>query len=122
MILHTQVNHDILNSILRQCDVSLLPIQNVCKSYDFCFPNKLLESVFSGIPLSTSSLTELSIFINRYKAGELFNEKDPKDIYLKTLKVLKNPKEYIVGKKQLEEINRTYGLESQLVKLKEIYN
>lgn len=121
LILHTQVKHDILNLILKQCDVSLLPIQNVCKSYDFCFPNKLLESVFSAIPLSASSLTELSKFIKKYKAGELFNEKDPKDIYLKTLKVLNNPERYIVSRKKLDEIKSIYSYESQLVKLKEIY-
>ena len=121
LILHAPVKHDLLNKILKQCDVSILPIQNVCKSYDYCFPNKLLESVFSNVPLSASSLTELSRFMKKYKAGEIFNEKNPRDIYLKTTKVLDNPKKYIVGKKQLKEIDEIYGFNTQQLKLKEIY-
>ena len=121
LILHTPVNHDMLFQIVGACDVSILPIQNVCKSYDYCFPNKLLESVFSSIPVAASGLTELSKFIKKYKSGEIFNEKNPRDIYLKTTKVLNNPNKYNVSKSDLKEINDIYSFETQELVLKEIY-
>ena len=44
---------------LEDADASVIPIQNVCLSYDFCFPNKLLESVFPGLPVAVANLVEL---------------------------------------------------------------
>ena len=40
-------------------DASLVLIENVSQSYEFSFPNKLLESLFAGLPVLVSDRVEL---------------------------------------------------------------
>ncbi len=60
-------------------DVSVLPIQNVCLSY-YRMPNKLLESVFAGIPVAVASLFELKKFVAAHQVGLVMDETDPQSI------------------------------------------
>jgi len=104
------------NEIARICknaNVSVIPIQNCCKSYDFALPNKLFESVFSNLPVAASNLSELSKFIKKYKCGELFNPTDLEDIAKKITKILLSDKKKYINDRKIEEINKIYSSDVQ---------
>jgi glycosyltransferase involved in cell wall biosynthesis len=102
-------------------DVSILPIQNACLSYNFCFPNKLLESVYSNLPIAAANLVELSSFVKRYKCGLVFNEKDPSDIAKKIKLIVANTLKYKISNSDKKEIDKVYSARTQHLKLLEIY-
>lgn len=107
---------------LSLCHLSVIPIQNCCKSYNFCFPNKLLESVFVKKPVAVSNLIELSKFVNKYKCGMIFDEKNPFDIAKKIKHIINNREKFKISKKDFEDIKSKYSLEVQQKKLIDIYS
>jgi glycosyltransferase involved in cell wall biosynthesis len=115
------IKKELVTSFSKFADVSILPIQNVCLSYNFCFPNKLLESVYSDLPLATSNLVEISSFVNRYKCGLVFNETDPSDIAKKIKLLVANPSKYKISEQYKKEIDKIYSAKTQHYKMLEIY-
>ena len=57
-------------------DVGLCLIEGLCKSYEFCLPNKLFEYVMAGLPVLVSPLTELTRFVEETKTGLTANVYD----------------------------------------------
>ncbi len=112
---------EIIN-IFKYANVSVIPIQNCCKSYDFCLPNKLFESVFSNLPVAASNLFELSEFIKKYKCGEIFNPIDPEDMAKKITKILLSDKKKYINDRKIEEIKKIYSIEVQNKKLIDLYS
>jgi glycosyltransferase involved in cell wall biosynthesis len=55
-------------------DCSVMAIQNICLSYYYCFPNKLLESVFANLPVVVADLYELRRFVEEYPVGVVVDE------------------------------------------------
>ena len=113
------------NEIARICknaNVSVIPIQNCCKSYDFALPNKLFESVFSNLPVAASNLSELSKFIKKYKCGELFNPTDLEDIAKKITKILLSDKKKYINDRKIEEINKIYSSDVQNQNIINLYS
>lgn len=103
-------------------DVSVLPIQNVCLSYNFCMPNKLLESVFAGLPVAVADLVELRKFVDEQKCGAVMDEQDPKAIADAIRKILESPEEYVLDQKERELLNATYSWSAQVNKLIRLYS
>lgn len=54
---------------VRDADVSLCLIEDVCLSYRYCLPNKLFESRLGGLPVLTSNLPEMAAFISDFGGG-----------------------------------------------------
>ena len=50
-------------------DVGISLIEDTSLSYRYCLPNKLFESVLSGLPVLVSDLPDQSAFVNEYQAG-----------------------------------------------------
>jgi glycosyltransferase involved in cell wall biosynthesis len=71
---------DEIVSFIASADCSVMPIQNVCLSYYFCFPNKLLESVFAGLPVVVGDLFELRNFVSETGVGVVVDETSPVSI------------------------------------------
>jgi glycosyltransferase involved in cell wall biosynthesis len=109
-------------NVLKNANISVIPIQNCCKSYDFCLPNKLFESVFSYLPIAASNLFELSMFIKKYKCGEIFDPADPEDIAKKITKILLSDKKIYINDRKIEEIKKLYSLEIQNQNLIDLYS
>ncbi|MDA8660028.1 glycosyltransferase family 4 protein [Luminiphilus sp.] len=107
---------------IRTAGVSVLPIQNVCLSYYYCMPNKLMESVFAGIPVAVADLLEMRRFVDAYQCGVVMDETEPKAIAHSLIQVLENRERYIPSSGERDEIARQYGWPSQAGKLRSIYD
>jgi len=106
---------------LSDADCSVVTIQNVCLSYYFCFPNKLLESVFAGVPVVVARLIELERFVERFKVGVIADETDPRAIAEAMRTIIKNREGFQPDATTREEIASIYGWPAQSAKLLELY-
>ena len=104
-------------SYIATADVGVFAIKNICKSYDFCMPNKLFEMSFSNIPIAVSKLTSINRFIGEVGNGLMFDPEDPVDIASKIKTVYENPTQFVANKEAL----KPYSWESQKKKLYLIY-
>ena len=43
-------------------------IQNTCKSYFYCMPNKLFEYLMTGLPVLVSDMKEMKEFVEKKKS------------------------------------------------------
>lgn len=67
--LHEAVIHDKLIPIISSADVGLCLLPNVSLSDYYCLPNKFFEYVFSGIPVISSDMPEMSSLISCRNLG-----------------------------------------------------
>jgi len=107
---------------IRDASASVIPIQNVCLSYYYCFPNKLLESVFAGLPVAVANLAELSRFVTRYPVGVIMDERDPRAIAKAVQAVLERRAELRPTEETIAAIEREYGWQAQEVRLRRLYS
>lgn len=66
---HEAVPPQEILSYTKGADVGLCIIENVCKSYYFCLPNKLFEYIHAGIPILSSDLYELHQVVKNFGIG-----------------------------------------------------
>lgn len=69
VFIRTAIARERVCDAISLCDISLIPMQNTCLSYDYSLPNKLFQSVQANVPIVSTPLTEISAFINYFKAG-----------------------------------------------------
>jgi glycosyltransferase involved in cell wall biosynthesis len=115
------VNPKEVVGFIKTANVSVIPIQNVCLSYYYSMPNKLLESVFAGIPVVVSNLIEIKRFVQRYRCGEVMDETNPESIAEAIEKVINHSDKYKIPANLMADLNRCYSWESQAERLKKIY-
>lgn len=58
---------------VKGADIGLCLIEDYCLSYRYCLPNKLFESIASGLPVLASNLPDQAQLVERYKAGWIVN-------------------------------------------------
>jgi glycosyltransferase involved in cell wall biosynthesis len=109
-------------SYVSTAGVSVLPIQNVCLSYYYCMPNKLLESVFAGVPVAVANLLEMRRFVELHGCGVVMDETDPQDIARAVTEVLKNRERYILSPQAREQLAHNYGWPAQAERLRNVYD
>lgn len=110
-------NH--VTSYAQSADVGIMLIKASCTSYQFCFPNKLLESVSAGIPVVVNkATTDVANFVEKYSIGIAV---DPDDA-LEVAKAVKDATEYPVYRLNAKMLSRQISWESQGAKLLSIYN
>jgi glycosyltransferase involved in cell wall biosynthesis len=61
-------------------DIGIIPILNICRSYDLCCPSKLFEFIAAGLPLAVSNLAQLALYVRTRELGEVFDPENPRDI------------------------------------------
>lgn len=115
------VPHDRVTSFVGSADLSLVLIQDVCLSYRYCFPNKLLESIFSGVPVVVSRLVELEKIIHQTGCGMVTNQADPKMIADSMQQMFNSRTQYEPTDALKAEITEQYGLDAQIRKLLALY-
>lgn len=74
---HQAVPFERLLDYTASADFGLSLIENTCKSYNYCLPNKLFEYAMAGIPVVVSNLFELSQAVNRFGIGLIAEEHTP---------------------------------------------
>ncbi len=83
----TAVPPNQLLNITSSCDYGISLIENSCKSYYYCLPNKVLEFLMCRKPVLVSNLPEMSDLINRYKVGIVSNNYSFNEIYKSFLQI-----------------------------------
>ncbi len=116
------VTHDQVTSFIRSADLSLILIQDVCLSYRFAFPNKLLESLLAGIPVVAARLPEISRIVEKSGAGVLTDQTDPEAIASSMQDVMRDRDRYVPNEAVREDLKRTYSLEVQNQRLVDLYD
>ncbi|MBS0274822.1 MAG: glycosyltransferase family 4 protein [Proteobacteria bacterium] len=111
-----------VTQFISDADCSVVAIQNVCLSYYFCFPNKLLESVLAGIPVVVARLIELENFVRKFKVGLVADETDPKALARAMVEVIENKDKFRPDLETRSEILLQYGWETQRARLLELYH
>ncbi len=110
----------VLISFIRDADISLSLIQNVCLSYYNSLPNKLFESMMARVPVICSDFPDMSEVVRQYRAGETCKPDDPVAIAGTIRNVYKNRNKYypesIVG-----SIDKELNFECESRKLLEVY-
>lgn len=66
---HPAVAPDVLPEFTASADVGLCLIQNLCRSYYYCLPNKLFEYLMAGLPVLVSDLYELRRIVEEHAIG-----------------------------------------------------
>ena len=110
-----------VSAFVATADCSVMAIQNVCLSYYYCFPNKLLESVVAGLPVVVADLLELRRFVERYNVGIVADERDEKAIADAIQTVLDNRDRFAPTVAKTREIVAAYGWGRQAQVLLGVY-
>jgi glycosyltransferase involved in cell wall biosynthesis len=100
---------------------SVIPIQNVCLSYYFCFPNKLLESVFARLPVAAANLAELRRFVEEQLVGVIMDETDPRSVAKSIAELLANPDRYRPSLGKIRRLADAFGWGAQEARLLTLY-
>ena len=104
-------------AFISDADVSVIPIQNVCLSYAFSFPNKLLESVYAGVPVAAADLVEIRAFLEKHRVGLIMDETDQRSIASTIDAVLRRRAELAPDEAELDRIDTEYGWSTQAERL-----
>jgi len=108
-------------SFIADADASVIPIQNVCLSYAYAFPNKLLESVFARVPVAAADLVEIRRFLELHPVGVIMDETDPSAIANALLRLIEHRAEFTPDEAELGRIDAEYGWDAQDVRLSALY-
>jgi glycosyltransferase involved in cell wall biosynthesis len=109
-------------SFVRGADVSVALIQDVCLSYRYSFPNKLLESLFASVPVVASRLPEYERVLKETGAGRLVDQTDPVAVSIAIRDVIRNRARYTPTAAAVSKLASTYGWDVQAEKLLALYD
>jgi glycosyltransferase involved in cell wall biosynthesis len=115
------VPHDQVMSFISSANCSVIAIQNVSLNNNFCFPNKLLDSVIAGVPVAVSNLVELRQFVVKHEVGVVMDESDPHLIAAAIGTLLRQQEQYRPSPAKVASIERQYGWAVQEQKLLDLY-
>jgi len=115
------VPHDEVMRFISSADCSVIAIQNTSLNNNFCFPNKLLDSVLAGLPVAVSNLVELRCFVLEHQVGVVMDESDPRSIAAAIKTLLGQREQYRPSAVKVSEIERRYGWAAQEQKLLRLY-
>lgn len=107
---------------IREADASLLAIQDACLSYRYCMPNKLLESVFAGVPVIVSDFPDMRQFVREHGCGEVVDGSDPRSIGEAFMRIVSRRSDYTLAPHARDHLASTYGWPAQARKLQQLYD
>jgi glycosyltransferase involved in cell wall biosynthesis len=76
---HPAVPSETVMEFIRNVDVGVSLIEDICLSYRYCLPNKIFESRLAGLPVLASDLPEMADFLSAYGGGWVV-EPEPKAV------------------------------------------
>lgn len=116
---HEAVKPDVLLNYTSSADIGFCLIENICKSYDYCMPNKMFEYLMAGIPVVGSELFEMNKIINKFEVGKTID-------YTKSNKLKDLINEISISdlekyKNNIENFKKKFNWEEQEKILKKVY-
>jgi glycosyltransferase involved in cell wall biosynthesis len=67
---------DLVPAALSTSDAAVIPIRNVCRSYELAMPNKLFDALMAGVPIVVTRLRDMQAFVEDHELGAVFDEHD----------------------------------------------
>jgi glycosyltransferase involved in cell wall biosynthesis len=110
-----------VSGFIADADCALVPIQNVCLSYELSLPNKLFESILAGLPVVASDLPEIRSVVATHRVGVVMNERDPADIARAIREVIGNRSRYRPTGEKLASVAKEHGWPVQRERLLSLY-
>jgi glycosyltransferase involved in cell wall biosynthesis len=98
---------------LREASVCVIPVQNICRSYDLALPNKLFDAVMAGVPIAVADLVAMRTFVSRHGLGEHFDETDPRSIARTVCHLLEDQPPGLRDPAALDAVQRSICWEEQ---------
>ena len=111
----------LVSSVITEADAAVVPLENMCLSYDLTLPNKLFEAVLAGLPLATSSLRATAEFVCAHAVGSVFEVGDPRAIAEAIREVVEHPPPGIGDRGRLAALQEDVCWERQGEKLCALY-
>ncbi|MGI8574483.1 MAG: glycosyltransferase family 4 protein [Egibacteraceae bacterium] len=109
-------------STLREgADATVIPIPNVCRSYDLALPNKLFDTVMAGVPVGVGMLAHMSQFVREQGVGLIFDERDPSSIASVITDLITGPRSRWTSAEHLDTLQRAVAWEVQEETLLSVY-
>lgn len=116
---HGAVKPEVLLNYTSSADIGFCLIENSCKSYDYCMPNKMFEYLMAGIPVIASNLFEMKKIIDLYKIGETIDYKNTNMLKEKINKIsIYNLNNFI---ENIESFKKKFNWEEQEKVLMKVY-
>lgn len=106
--------------VLEKFAASLVTIEPTCLSYEYALPNKLFQSLDAGVPIVAAPRREISMFVQRYRAGAVARSDAAADIAAAIDTCLLQDQEFDVDLETKEELS-AFQWEFSKARLIEIY-
>lgn len=94
-------------------DATVIPIPNVCRSYDLALPNKLFDTVMAGVPVGVGRLEHMSRFVREHGVGLVFDETNRRSIAATIEELVTGPRSRRMSADDLDALQRTVAWEVQ---------
>lgn len=101
-------------------DATVIPIPNVCRSYDLALPNKLFDSVMAGVPVGVGRLEHMRRFVIEHELGSVFDETDPGSMAAAIDQLITSPRRGL-SRDRLDALQRQVAWERQEEELLSVY-
>jgi glycosyltransferase involved in cell wall biosynthesis len=106
---------------LARADATIIPIPNVCRSYDFALPNKLFDAVMAGVPIGVSRLRHMRDFVTEHELGLVVDETDPRSIARGLDQLVEAGRPGLADATRLERLQTQVAWEMQEIVLLALY-
>lgn len=101
--------------------VGVAPIQNACKSYYYCLPNKLFEYMSAGLPVIASDFPEMRKVVLGEKIGMVFDAESTTALQQSIREMLGNDVMYQEMKNRALIAAKTYAWEPEKAKFVQLF-
>lgn len=117
---HERVPHNDVVRIASSSDfsISILRVGNPALSYDFMMPNKLFESMMSGIPILSGGMKSEASFVNENQVGVDIKFANSKPLIQDAINLILE-KDYIKMRINCFELAKIYNWENQSAPISE---
>jgi len=118
---HAYVDNQVLLNYTACASIGISSSSSINLDYRYALPNKLFEYIQAGVPVLVTDLPDMRKIVMEYKIGETYPEGDPQELACIINRLLENPKQLEIYKKNVKEAAKILNWENEENKLKIIY-
>lgn len=117
---HQAVEIEKVLSYTRNADCGINFLGNTCLNHYYCMPNKLFEYLMAELPLITSNLYDVKLFVEDNNVGQVSVTNDVYGLLDAIEKIIQKDKQILLD--NIQKVKKRYNWEAQEIKLLEVYN